>query len=80
MLKSYLVESVLVHLGNHFVRNCTYTDMVHCANPIVREYMHGGDNELEELCPPQADFQIDANIEALIKQLIRVRIKLTYKI
>ena len=35
--------------------------MVHCANPIVREYMHGGDNELEELCPPQLDFQIDTN-------------------
>ena len=35
--------------------------MVHCANPIVREYMHGGDNELEELCPPQVDFQIDAD-------------------
>ena len=41
--------------------------MVHCANPIVREYMHGGDNELEELCPPQADFQIDAYNEALIQ-------------
>ena len=41
--------------------------MVHCANPIVREYMHGGDNELEELCPPQADFQINANNGALLK-------------
>ena len=35
--------------------------MVHCANPIVRDYMHGGDNELEEVCPPQASFQIDRN-------------------
>lgn len=43
-----------------FLRNCTYTDMVHCANPIVRDYMHGGDNELEEVCPPQAGFKIDA--------------------
>ena len=42
--------------------------MVHCANPIVREYMHGGDNELEELCPPQLDFQIDANKLLVITQ------------
>ena len=50
--------------------------MVHCANPIVREYMHGGDNELEELCPPQADFQIDANLLALSSALNKTEIQL----
>ena len=48
--------------------------MVHCANPIVREYMHGGDNELEELCPPQADFQIDAKALLTCESLIKYKI------
>ena len=39
--------------------------MVHCANPIVRDYMHGGDNELEEVCPPQAGFQVVVDNMAL---------------